>query len=78
LIPRNLVLTNIQCADITFADPSEVAEVNQSNCFNSSEIQFTQIYATTSLTAGAPRTLATASKAAWVPLAVALVTGLLW
>jgi len=66
------------CVDITFADPSEVAEVNKANCFNSTDITFTQIYATTSLTAGAPRALTAASKAAWVPLAVALVTGLLW
>ncbi|KAI9803230.1 MAG: hypothetical protein M1825_002021 [Sarcosagium campestre] len=36
------------CVDITFADPSEVAEVNSSNCFNSSTIGFNTVFATTS------------------------------
>jgi hypothetical protein len=37
------------CVDITFADPADVPEVNESNCANSSEITFTTIYATSSL-----------------------------
>lgn len=34
----------MQCVDITFADPSEVAEVNKSNCLNSSNLAFNRIY----------------------------------
>lgn len=33
-----------QCVDITFADPKDVAEVNSSNCFNSSDISFANVY----------------------------------
>ncbi|KAF2015581.1 hypothetical protein BU24DRAFT_180833 [Aaosphaeria arxii CBS 175.79] len=40
------------CADITFADPKDVPEVNSSNCFNSTQenerIGFQLLYATTS------------------------------
>ncbi|KAK2625941.1 hypothetical protein QTJ16_005253 [Diplocarpon rosae] len=32
------------CVDITFAEPAAVAEVNASNCFNSSDITFNQVY----------------------------------
>ena len=74
----------MQCVDITFADPSEVPEVNSSNCWNSTNItdpsagiRFTEIYATTSLTA-AGVALALPSYAAWVPLAAALTGALLW
>ncbi|KAF2004105.1 hypothetical protein P154DRAFT_519671 [Amniculicola lignicola CBS 123094] len=34
------------CADITFADPKDVPEVNSSNCFNSTEIKFNLVYST--------------------------------
>lgn len=32
------------CVDITFANPEDVAEVNRSNCFNSSDIGFNDVY----------------------------------
>jgi hypothetical protein len=32
------------CVDITFAEPENVAEVNSSNCFNSSDISFANVY----------------------------------
>ncbi|KAL3422681.1 hypothetical protein PVAG01_06837 [Phlyctema vagabunda] len=32
------------CVDITFALPEDVAEVNSSNCFNSSDISFNSVY----------------------------------
>ncbi|ESZ99415.1 hypothetical protein SBOR_0177 [Sclerotinia borealis F-4128] len=32
------------CVDITFANPRDVAEVNSSNCFNSSQISFANVY----------------------------------
>lgn len=41
-----------QCADITFAEPEDVPEVNSTNCFNSTQpgqqIGFEVVYATTS------------------------------
>jgi len=33
------------CVDITFAEPEDVAEVNASNCFNSSTITFASVFA---------------------------------
>ncbi|KAI9801066.1 MAG: hypothetical protein M1833_002934 [Piccolia ochrophora] len=36
------------CVDITFSEPEEVAEVNSTNCFNSSNIGFNSVFATTS------------------------------
>lgn len=33
-----------QCVDITFALPEDVAEVNSSNCFNTSDISFANVY----------------------------------
>ncbi|OGM41472.1 hypothetical protein ABOM_010071 [Aspergillus bombycis] len=41
------------CVDIEFAEPEDVAEVTRDNCFNSSHIAFSQIFAATSLTSGA-------------------------
>lgn len=32
------------CVDITFAEPKDVADVNASNCFNSSTISFNNVY----------------------------------
>ncbi|KAG9241848.1 hypothetical protein BJ878DRAFT_544825 [Calycina marina] len=32
------------CVDITFADPEDVAEVNSSNCFNSTDLSFNNVY----------------------------------
>ncbi|KAL4872472.1 hypothetical protein BDV12DRAFT_162270 [Aspergillus spectabilis] len=37
------------CADITFAEPEEVAEVNDTNCFNSTHITFESVFTTSSL-----------------------------
>ncbi|KAI9372548.1 hypothetical protein BJX61DRAFT_542569 [Aspergillus egyptiacus] len=37
------------CADITFAEPEDVPEVTDTNCFNSSHISFEAIFTTSSL-----------------------------
>ncbi|EFE37334.1 hypothetical protein TRV_08030 [Trichophyton verrucosum HKI 0517] len=39
------VLYNLQCVDITFAEPSEVEPVTRDNCFNSTNITSSTIYA---------------------------------
>ncbi|MCJ1340961.1 hypothetical protein MMC09_006257 [Bachmanniomyces sp. S44760] len=39
------------CADITFADPKDVPEVNATNCQNSSDISFELVFSTSSLSA---------------------------
>jgi hypothetical protein len=41
------------CVDITFADPADVPEVNETNCFNSSDIGFQLVFTTSSLTSDA-------------------------
>lgn len=44
----------MQCVDITFTDDmSEVAEVNETNCINSTDIGFALMFSTTALRAGA-------------------------
>ncbi|KAL5328645.1 hypothetical protein ACEPPN_002147 [Leptodophora sp. 'Broadleaf-Isolate-01'] len=35
------------CVDITFTEPKDVAEVNETNCFNSSDISFNNVYSIT-------------------------------
>lgn len=42
-------LTRNQCVDIIFAEPgdSKIAEVNESNCFNSQELGFADVYTIT-------------------------------
>lgn len=43
------------CVDITFAEPEDVAEVNETNCFNSSQISYNLIFTTNTVdTSGAP------------------------
>lgn len=37
------------CVDITFAEPEDVPEVNESNCFNSSQIRYNLIFTTQDL-----------------------------
>lgn len=63
------------CVDITFADPKDVAEVNKTNCFNSSTIGFNQVFTAPSASAGVRRwsTTATASLSSLLasPLALA-------
>jgi len=41
------------CVDITFAEPHDVPEVNQSNCLNSSDISFELVFSTSALSNGA-------------------------
>jgi hypothetical protein len=66
------LLTDSQCADITFAEPEDVPEVNSTNCFNSTTIGetigFQMVYTTTS--SPAPRTVVLNS---WVSLSVPII-----
>ncbi|KAI9861050.1 MAG: hypothetical protein M1813_005479 [Trichoglossum hirsutum] len=66
------------CVDITFADPKDVPEVNSSNCFNSSNIGFSQVFATTSLSA-APSSLSSSISmyAMLLPMILVWVVGAL-
>lgn len=41
------------CVDITFADPKDVPEVNETNCFNSSDISFQLVFTTAALSSDA-------------------------
>lgn len=72
---RRKRLTNSKCVDITFANPEDVAEVNSSNCFNSSDISFNNVYSIAiGSTSSATRTLASASL---LPLVMGLMYALL-
>ena len=68
----------IQCVDITFADPKDVAEVTPENCANTSNIALTYVYSTAGETSDAETLLS--SKVTWmasIPLAVIVMWGLL-
>lgn len=60
-----------QCVDITFANPEDVAEVNASNCFNSSTISFNNVYSIALTASAATRTISSVSM-------VSLTVGLFW
>ncbi|MCJ1286102.1 hypothetical protein MMC26_005445 [Xylographa opegraphella] len=64
------------CVDITFADPKDVAQVNASNCQNSSDIGFNLVYGTASL-GGASAISRPSSLMVSIPLAAVLLWGLL-
>ncbi|KAH7342422.1 hypothetical protein BKA65DRAFT_291569 [Rhexocercosporidium sp. MPI-PUGE-AT-0058] len=64
------------CVDITFTEPKDVADVNVSNCFNSSDISFNNVYSITAngQSSSAVKNLAQASL---LPLAGLLMFALL-
>ncbi|MCJ1383937.1 hypothetical protein MMC17_007051 [Xylographa soralifera] len=64
------------CVDITFADPTDVAQVNASNCQNSTDIGFELVYSTTSL-GGASLISRPSSLLVSIPLVTVLLWGLL-
>ncbi|KAI4142474.1 MAG: hypothetical protein L6R39_004925 [Caloplaca ligustica] len=64
-----------QCVDITFADPKDVAEVNETNCVNSTNISFELVFSTDSLTSAAEPTL---SRSSWWTASIPLVAAISW
>ncbi|KAJ8064797.1 hypothetical protein OCU04_007107 [Sclerotinia nivalis] len=65
------------CVDITFANPEDVAEVNSSNCFNSSDISFANVY--TINDAQAPGTSgASPSRSMWPGSLSAVLSVAMW
>ncbi|KAI9726234.1 MAG: hypothetical protein M1834_009089 [Cirrosporium novae-zelandiae] len=64
------------CVDITFADPDDVAEVNSTNCFNSTDIGFELIYATERITSAAPPGL-NSPPGGWMMMVPVFVMGLM-
>lgn len=52
------------CVDITFANPEDVEEVTESNCFNSSQIGANLIYATAPIIGAADSSLGSSRTAA--------------
>jgi len=65
------------CVDITFADPKDVAEVNETNCFNSSDISFNLVFTSAALTSDAlPAVLGPSCN--WLSVAVAGLLGLMF
>jgi hypothetical protein len=76
-----------QCVDIEFAEPGDpkIAEVNETNCFNTTELGFAEMYTITTQAPGfdperstqnpgsGAQSLTQFSTAGWLPL---LITGL--
>ena len=58
--------------DITFAEPEEVPEVNDSNCVNTTNIGFELVFSTESLKSGAELITGPASWLASIPLAAVI------
>ncbi|PYI14550.1 hypothetical protein BO86DRAFT_453221 [Aspergillus japonicus CBS 114.51] len=63
------------CVDITFADDDDVAEVTKDNCFNSSDIGFKYVFASSSLTATNVAPLHGPSQAPIVSVLLAMALG---
>ncbi|KAF5656787.1 gpi anchored protein [Fusarium circinatum] len=70
------------CVDIIFAEPGDkrIAEVNETNCFNSTDIGFAEVYTITTKASGsddyasesgATQTLRPLNMAGWLPLVAA-------
>ncbi|OAA55102.1 hypothetical protein ISF_08023 [Cordyceps fumosorosea ARSEF 2679] len=78
LLHRSRTNTEMQCVDIIFAEQGDprIAPVNESNCYNSTDIGFAQIYTITTkdsgtdnyTTSAAERTLHSVSWVGWTPL----------
>jgi len=61
------------CVDITFTEPEHVAQVNESNCFNSSDISFNNVYSIAiGPTSDSTKTLAS------IPLLPMALLGIAW
>lgn len=71
----------VQCADITFAEPEDVPEVNDTNCFNSTtegqEIGFQLVYTTTS-SRGYNAVVVNMYASVLVPVMLAFASWLTW
>ncbi|RCI15851.1 hypothetical protein L249_1702 [Ophiocordyceps polyrhachis-furcata BCC 54312] len=71
------------CVDIVFADPgdSRITEVNETNCFNSSEIGFADIYTITTkdahIDSQRKASIGPVSRVSWA-LTLAFITGGTW
>ncbi|KAI9762494.1 MAG: hypothetical protein M1835_008026 [Candelina submexicana] len=63
------------CADITFANPEEVPQVNSSNCFNSTDIGFNLVFTTTSLSKASSLLSRQSHYLASIPLLAAVALG---
>lgn len=62
------------CVDVTLTEPEEVELITKDNCYNSSNLAFNLVYATTPIGSAAPAILSTPSTAAFALLAAALVS----
>jgi hypothetical protein len=64
--------------DITFDYPENVAEVNASNCFNSSDLSFELVFTTTSINANGATALSSPASIFYsLPLLVVIAIALL-
>ncbi|KIV91302.1 hypothetical protein PV10_05853 [Exophiala mesophila] len=63
------------CADITFAEPEDVPEVNETNCFNSSQLRSELIFTTESLRSSATMSLDTSPKT-YIQLSIILASAM--
>jgi hypothetical protein len=74
---QNVDTDVFQCVDIEFAEPTDVAEVNEDNCFNSTDLSFQLVFSTASLSAASSSIPSSTHLLATVPLMVLGLVGLL-
>ncbi|KAL8781393.1 MAG: hypothetical protein Q9194_000378 [Teloschistes cf. exilis] len=75
----NVLRADLSCVDITFADPKDVPEVNETNCVNSTDIGFDLVFSTTSLSSAATPTFTTSrTMTAWMASVPLVVAGVVW
>lgn len=65
------------CVDITFADPADVPEVNSTNCFNSSDIGFNDVY-TMALDSTSSASMLSTSRSSAKVMVSSLVLAVMW
>jgi len=61
------------CVDITFANPEDVPEVNETNCFNSSDISFNNVFSIPIGASGASASHFISTKTTLIPLVTLLL-----
>ncbi len=68
------LIRRLQCVDITFADPKDVPEVNETNCSNSTDIGFQFVFSTNNLKSDALPSISTPkSWLASIPIAAVAI-----
>lgn len=71
-----MLISLSQCVDIEFAEPADVAEVNEQNCFNSTDISFQLVFSTAALSRASSSLLSSIPSSHLLAIVPLLILGL--